>query len=195
MISILKFLSFIPFIKRLVYRKYYATGMGTYLVNSFFKRVLRIGASADFLCHFTSRATSGTNIKLTGEDLKTVYLSFATSGGCYYQGLNGIEIAGGTIWSYNCCFVSANHSFKDLNKHEVVDPIKIGKYVWLGANCVVLPSVNIGDYTIVGAGTIVNKDIPAYSIAVGNPARVVAKRCPTCLDKIGIEDNCKNCKN
>ena len=166
-------------------RKYYATGFGTYVLNSISKRLFRIN-TGDFLCHFTSRVTNPKNIKLKGEKLQSVYLSFATSGGCYYQGLNGIEISEGTIWSYNCCFVSANHSFKDLEQHEPSDPIII-------ANCVVLPSVNIGDYSIIGAGTIVNKDVPPYSIAVGNPAKVIAKRCEVCLAKLKLGAECKKC--
>ncbi|RMA58950.1 acyltransferase [Ulvibacter antarcticus] len=193
MIRFLKIFSFIPFIKRLVYRKYYATGLGTYIVNSFYKVILRINAPADFLCHFTSRVNSPKKIKFIGSDLSSQYLSMATSGGCYYQALNGIVIGEGTIWSYNCCFVSANHSFLNLTKHTETEPIRIGERVWLGANCVVLPSVSIGDYSIIGASSLVSKDIPEYTIAVGNPARVIAKRCKICLSKIKLEENCPNC--
>lgn len=193
MISFLKLFTFIPFIDRFVSRKYYATGIGTYLVNSFFKTVLRINAPAHFLCHFTSRAVSPKGITLIGENLQTVYLCLATSGGCYYQALNGISIGGGTMWSYNCCFVSANHSFEDLTKHTKVKSISIGNYVWFGANCVVLPSVSIGDYSIIGASSLVNKDIPPYSIAVGNPAKVIASRCKKCLAKMKIDGECNNC--
>lgn len=52
-------------------------------------------------------------------------------------------------------------------------PIHIGKNVWIGANSVVLPGVTIGDNTVVGAGSIVTRDIPANVVAVGNPCRVM----------------------
>jgi acetyltransferase-like isoleucine patch superfamily enzyme len=55
-----------------------------------------------------------------------------------------------------------------------VEKTVIGKNVFLGANAVVLPGVSIGDYSIIGAGAVVTKDVPANSIVVGNPARIVS---------------------
>lgn len=52
-------------------------------------------------------------------------------------------------------------------------PIHIGNNVWIGANSVILPGVNIGDNSIIGAGSIVTKDIPSNVVAVGNPCRVL----------------------
>lgn len=52
-------------------------------------------------------------------------------------------------------------------------PVHIGKNCWLGAGVVVLPGVTIGDNTVIGAGSIVTKDIPSNVVAVGNPCRVL----------------------
>ena len=52
-------------------------------------------------------------------------------------------------------------------------PIKIGRNCWLGAGVIVLPGVTIGDNTVVGAGSVVNKDLPANVVAVGTPCRVL----------------------
>lgn len=52
-------------------------------------------------------------------------------------------------------------------------PVHIGKNCWLGAGVVVLPGVTIGDNTVIGAGSIVTKDIPANVVAVGNPCKVL----------------------
>lgn len=52
-------------------------------------------------------------------------------------------------------------------------PVHIGKNCWLGAGVIVLPCVTIGDNTVIGAGSIVTKDIPANVVAVGNPCRVL----------------------
>ena len=52
-------------------------------------------------------------------------------------------------------------------------PIRIGKNCWLGAGVIVLPGVSIGDNTVVGAGSVVTKDLPANVVAVGNPCRVL----------------------
>ncbi len=52
-------------------------------------------------------------------------------------------------------------------------PIHIGKNCWLGAGVIVLPGVTIGDNSVIGAGSIVTKDIPANVVAVGNPCKVL----------------------
>ncbi len=54
--------------------------------------------------------------------------------------------------------------------------ITIGNNVWIGVGCRILKGVSIGDGCVIGAGSVVTKDIPAYSIAVGVPARVIRKR-------------------
>ncbi|MBB6405425.1 sugar O-acetyltransferase [Arthrobacter sp. AZCC_0090] len=56
---------------------------------------------------------------------------------------------------------------------EAAQPITIGDNVWLGGGAIVLPGVSIGDNSVIGAGAVVTKDIPANSLAVGNPARVI----------------------
>ncbi|MBQ2512407.1 MAG: CatB-related O-acetyltransferase [Clostridia bacterium] len=59
-------------------------------------------------------------------------------------------------------------------------PIKgdtvIGNDVWIGQNAVILPGVHIGDGAIIGANSVVGRDIPPYSVAVGNPVRVIRRR-------------------
>ena len=58
---------------------------------------------------------------------------------------------------------------------EYAYPITIGNNVWLGGNVVICPGVTIGDNSIIGAGAVVTHDIPADSIAVGNPCHVIAE--------------------
>ena len=54
-------------------------------------------------------------------------------------------------------------------------PIRIGDWSWIGANATVLPGITIGEHCIIGAGSMVTKDIPSYSVAVGSPAKVIKK--------------------
>jgi maltose O-acetyltransferase len=56
---------------------------------------------------------------------------------------------------------------------EAAKPITIGDNVWLGGGVIVLPGVTIEENSVIGAGAVVTKDVPAGCVAVGNPARVV----------------------
>ncbi len=58
-------------------------------------------------------------------------------------------------------------------KWETAEPIMIGRNVWIGGGAIICPGVTIGADTVVGAGSVVTKDLPARVIAAGNPARVV----------------------
>lgn len=70
------------------------------------------------------------------------------------------------------------HIFAGKSINDVVSkgPIVIGSDVWIGTKCVILSGVTIGDGAIVAAGSIVTKDVPAYAIVGGNPARVIRYR-------------------
>ena len=57
--------------------------------------------------------------------------------------------------------------------YEAALPITLGRNVWLGGGVIVCPGVTIGDNSVVGAGSVVTRDIPANVVAVGNPARVI----------------------
>lgn len=59
--------------------------------------------------------------------------------------------------------------------YEYGIPVTIGDNVWIGGNVVILPGVTIGSNAVIGAGSVVSKDIPAWSLAVGNPCRVIRK--------------------
>ena len=60
-------------------------------------------------------------------------------------------------------------------KWEAAKPITIADNVWLGGGVLVLPGVTVGENTVVGAGAVVTKDLPANAVAIGNPARVVRR--------------------
>ena len=76
----------------------------------------------------------------------------------------------------NCVFSTAGHAIDEAQRNrglEIALPITVGNSVWFGANVTVLPGVTIGDNVIIGAGSVVTKDIPSGVIAVGNPCRVL----------------------
>lgn len=76
----------------------------------------------------------------------------------------------------NCGFYTAGHPLDPVERNrglEYARPITIGNNVWIGAGVSVLPGVTIGDNCVIGAGSVVNRDIPAWSLAAGNPCRVI----------------------
>ena len=77
-----------------------------------------------------------------------------------------------------CGFYTAGHPIDAARRNrglEYAKPITVGDNVWIGAQVCVLPGVTIGDGCVIGAGSVVARDIPANSIAVGNPCRVIKK--------------------
>ena len=89
---------------------------------------------------------------------------------------NKVEFGDNVFVAPNCAFYTAGHplDYKERNKGlEYAKPIKVGNNVWIGGNVTVLPGVSIGDNVVIGAGSVVTKDIPSNVIAVGNPCRVI----------------------
>lgn len=98
---------------------------------------------------------------------------------------NYIEIGNNVLMASKIYISDHNHGYYsgDNQSNPLVKPVKrivsncksviIGDNVWIGENVAILPGVKIGEGSIIGANSVVTKDIPKYSIAVGNPARVV----------------------
>ncbi len=99
--------------------------------------------------------------------------------GCYIQAQNPIFIGDYTQIANNVGIISANHDPHDLRQSLPGRPIRIGAYCWLGMGTVILPEVELGDFTIVGAGSIVTKSFPeGYCVIAGNPAKVIRQLDP-----------------
>lgn len=81
-----------------------------------------------------------------------------------------------TMFGPNVTVATAGHPILPELREKAYQfnmPVHIGRNCWLGAGVVVLPGVTIGDNTVIGAGSVVTKDIPANVVAVGNPCRVL----------------------
>ncbi len=76
----------------------------------------------------------------------------------------------------NCGFYTAIHPINAKERNtwiESAKPINIGNNVWIGGNVVILPGVTIGDNSVIGAGSVVTKDIPSDVVVVGNPCKPI----------------------
>ena len=77
-----------------------------------------------------------------------------------------------------CGFYTAGHPLDAETRNKGLEyalPIRVGNNVWIGGNVIVLPGVSIGDNCIIGAGSVVTRDIPSGTVAAGNPCRVLKK--------------------
>jgi acetyltransferase-like isoleucine patch superfamily enzyme len=91
-----------------------------------------------------------------------------------------IEI-GDDVWTgHNVYITDQNHGYEDVSlpiskQSQPERAVKIGSGSWLGYGSVVLPGVTIGEHCVIGANSVVTRDVPSYSVAVGVPARVIKR--------------------
>ena len=97
--------------------------------------------------------------------------------------LNGRIIIGkDVLMGPDVIMMATSHAYEDANKNinlqgEAIEkPIYIGDDVWIGTRVVILPGVTIGSHSIIGAGSIVTKSFPEFSIIAGNPAKLIRSR-------------------
>lgn len=112
----------------------------------------------------------GWNVKLG----KNVYVNT----NCYFMDGGQITIGDNVFIGPNCGFYTATHPLNFHHRNEGFEkagPINIGNNTWFGGHVAVLPGVTIGEGSVIGAGSVVTKDIPPHSLAVGNPCKVVRK--------------------
>nr|WP_317125288.1 acyltransferase [Pedobacter schmidteae] len=91
-----------------------------------------------------------------------------------------VQIGNHVMLAQNIAVSGLNHGYEliDIPPSEqstITKKITIDDNVWIGANCVVTAGVSIGKHAVIGAGSVVTKDIPPYAVSVGNPARVIKK--------------------
>lgn len=96
--------------------------------------------------------------------------------------ISNVKIGNHVMMGPNCIILSTNHRHDrvditmDMQGNEPERQVIIQDDVWIGINVIILPGVTIGAGSIIGAGTVVTKDVPPYSVFCGNPGKVVKSR-------------------
>ena len=113
------------------------------------------------------------------------YGEYITTGRNFFANYNCKLIDGGQITfgddvlvGPDCTFVTPVHPIDPERRragYQQYKPITVGSNVWFGAGVLVCPGVTIGDDCVIGAGSVVTRDIPAGSVAAGNPCKVIRK--------------------
>ncbi len=94
--------------------------------------------------------------------------------GCKFQDQGGVVIGDDCLIGHNTVMATLNHDLAPSRRADMHPaPIVLGRNVWIGSNVTVLPGVRIGDNAVVAAASVVTKDVPANTVVVGSPARVV----------------------
>ena len=93
---------------------------------------------------------------------------------CHFQDQGGITLGDGCLIGHNVVFATLNHGFAPTDRVSLYPaPIVLGKNVWVGSNSTLLQGIRIGDNAVIGAGSVVTKDVPANTIVGGVPARIL----------------------
>lgn len=119
---------------------------------------------ASFVCFPPFYTDFGKNIHIG----KSVFFNT----GCSFQDRGGIFIGDHSYIGMNVTIATLNHGL-DLEHRNTTysSPVKIGNHVWIGSNVTILPGVTIHDHSVIGAGAVVTKDVPAKSVYAGVPAK------------------------
>ena len=141
----------------------------------------------------TPEETVGFFSRLTGEDVPGDFRNFPpfttdfgrnihlghrvfVNSGCRFQDQGGIFIGDDVLIGHNVVLATLNHVLDPEHRGDLVhNPIRIGRGVWIGSNATVLGGVTIGDDSVVAAGAVVTKDVPARTVVGGVPAKMIRK--------------------
>ena len=114
------------------------------------------------------RSDYGANLKIG----KQVFIN----SNVMFTDLGGIELEDKVLVGPNVTIISVNHPLDPEKRRGVeLKSVRIEENAWLGANSTILPGVTVGKSAVVAAGAVVSKDVPAYTVVAGVPAKVIKK--------------------
>jgi galactoside O-acetyltransferase len=170
-------------------------GIGTVLRRLYFKRKLKHLGQKTHFSQFVE-IEKPENITFGNQTSVGSYNFFSANGGSievgsfvsFNRNVHMNASVGGSIKIDDFCLIgpnvvmrTANHNYEDLQtpirqQGHITGDIHLEKNVWIGSNVVILKDVRIGEGSIIAAGSVVNKDIPPFTIAGGVPIKIIKKR-------------------
>jgi acetyltransferase-like isoleucine patch superfamily enzyme len=140
--------------------------------NALFKIIMKEYGSNSFIDYgsfvrYTWKLSVGNNVAINrGCQL---YPSLASGDGV-------IVLKDGVVLGPSVKLFAAGHDYSQLDLPDTSAPIVVERYVWIGGGAIILPGVTIGEGAVIGAGSVVTRDIKPYTVNAGNPARFIRPR-------------------
>jgi len=153
------------------------------ILNSANEKYISVGNNTDIgaFCRITvSTEFGGHKVKSENKVRLKIGENVSIGNNSFISANNSIEIGDNVIMSAYVFITDHDHGFemeKNLNEQPLTENgfVKIGDNVFLGTKSSILKNVSVGERTVIAANAVVTKDVPAYSIVAGNPARIIKK--------------------
>ncbi|ODM84680.1 transferase [Bradyrhizobium elkanii] len=131
------------------------------------------GTKVWHFCHILSRTVIGENCSI-GQNVM-IGPNVKIGNGCKIQNnvsiYDGVELADDVFCGPSCVFTNVNNPRADVSRKDEFRKTPIGRGVSIGANATIVCGHSLGEYCFVGAGSVITKDVPAFALMAGNPAR------------------------
>lgn len=136
-----------------------------YLEELFGRDLKDVRILTPFICDFGNRVTFGKGVFINHSAI------LSASGGIEFE--DGVMVAPGVR------IATINHDMNNRHTIYTYGKVTIKKNAWIGMNVTICPGVTIGEYAVVGAGAVVTKDVPAYAVVGGVPAKLIRMQDPS----------------
>jgi UDP-2-acetamido-3-amino-2,3-dideoxy-glucuronate N-acetyltransferase len=135
--------------------------------------VIGAGTKIWHFCHVLSRTTIGQNCSI-GQNVM-IGPNVKIGSGCKIQNnvsiYDGVELDDDVFCGPSCVFTNVNNPRADVSRKDEFRTTPIGRGASIGANATIICGHSLGEYCFIGAGAVVTKDVPAFALMAGNPAR------------------------
>ena len=136
-------------------------------VRALFSKLIGKTVDAGFVLIPPFYATGGANTRVG----RNVFVNQ----NCTFYDLGGLDIADDVMIGPNVSLITSGHPLQPSRRHSsvVAKPIVIERNVWIAAGATIIGGVTIGENSVVAAGSVVTRDVPANTLVAGNPARII----------------------